>query len=49
MRSVMMRETMHDDGMGGQMGGGRMTMMHNIPAGATRMRDRMGWSFMTGN
>lgn len=47
--SVMMRETMHDDGMGGQMGGGRMMTMDGIPAGATRMRDGMGWSFTTGN
>jgi hypothetical protein len=47
--SVMMRETMHGDGMGGQMNGGRMMTMGGIPAGASRMRDGMGWSFTTGN
>jgi hypothetical protein len=47
--SVMMRDGMHDDGMGGQMGGQRMMMMGDIPAGATRMRDGMGWSFTTGS
>ena len=47
--SVMMREGMHDDGMGGQMDGGRVMMMGDIPAGAMRMRDGMGWSFTTGS
>ena len=46
---VMMREGMHDDGMGGQMDGGRVMMMGDIPAGAMRMRDGMGWSFITGS
>lgn len=47
--SVMMREGMHDSGMGGQMDGGRVMMMGDIPAGAMRMRDGMGWSFTTGS
>lgn len=46
---VMMRESMHDDGMGGQMGGGRTMMIDQMPQGAVRMGDGMGWAFTTGN
>jgi len=48
--SVMMRGGMHDNGMGGQMmGGGWMLMTGQMPQGAVRMGDGMGWSFTTGN
>lgn len=47
--SVMMRDAMRDDGMGRQMGGGRMMMIGDIPAGAMRMRDGMGWPFSAGS
>lgn len=46
---AMMRESMHDDGMGGQMGGRRTMMIDQMPQGAVRMGDGMGWAFVTGN
>jgi hypothetical protein len=47
--SVMMRQGMHDSGMSGSMmGGGWMMMTGQMPAGAVRMSDGMGWSFTTG-
>jgi hypothetical protein len=48
--SVMMRRAMHDDGMGGQMmGGSWMMMTGQMPQGAVRMGDGMGWAFTTGS
>lgn len=49
--SVMMRESVHGDGMGGSMmgGGQRMMMNGDMPRGALRMSDGMGWTFTTGN
>jgi hypothetical protein len=46
---VMMRESMHDDGMGGQMGGRPTMMIDQMPQGAVRMGDGMGWAFTTGS
>lgn len=35
--------------LGGQMGGHRTMMIDQMPQGAARMGDGMGWAFTTGN
>ena len=48
--SVMMREPMHANGMGGMMAEAGMGMMTGrMPAGVGRMSNGVGWAFTTGS